>query len=78
MKATATAYERCKYYPALEIHRFMDAFKRGRSAEMLGYDTYEVFRGAWNAGDSVFLAGFLEGIASTRESTGTEYGVKRS
>jgi hypothetical protein len=77
-KAVAIAYDRCKSYPAFDRNRFLDAFQRGVKAEELGYDTYQVFTRAWADDNSVFLAGYLEGIASTREAAGTEYGVKRA
>lgn len=72
------ARERSRYYPPLERARFLNAFKHGVKAGELGADTYQVFAMAWAQEDSVFIAGYLEGIASTREATGTEYGVKRS
>lgn len=77
MKEAAIAYERCKDYTALERNRFMAAFAKGAKAGQLGSDTYDPFSRAWKAEDSVFLAGYLEGIASTRYETGREYNVKR-
>lgn len=70
------ARERSKHYPPFERARFLNAFKHGVKAGELGADTWRIVED--HGDDSVFVAGFIEGIASTRQATETEYGVKRS
>lgn len=47
-----------------ERHRFMAAFRLGQRYEEQGIDSYVEFQRMWDTGDSVALAGLIEGQAS--------------
>lgn len=67
---TATAYARSqKLDDPSDRHRFMAAYRLGRRFEELGMDSYVEFQRAWEACESVTLAGLIEGHASVGRST---------